>query len=462
VWERAYVGAGVALYDAMAFGGGHARGLPLHRHLTHRQVMERAPGLRQDALVGAIQYYDAQLDDARHTLALARTAAMYGAHCVNRVRVSQFLREGERVVGVRARDLETGHDLEVRARQVVNATGVWTDDTQALVGERGPFSIRASKGIHLVVPRDAVRSTTGLIMRTETSVLFVIPWGRHWVLGTTDTEYSHNKAHPAASAKDIAYVLDQVNRVLAEPLTSDQVEGVYVGLRPLVTAGPGASAASGTLTSKVSREHVVASPVPGLVVVAGGKYTTYRVMAADAVDEVARALPQRVPRSITAEVPLIGAEGYHALWNSRLRIAEESGLHVARIEHLLRRYGDDVHDLLALVRARPDLAEPLPGAEEYLRAEVMYAATHEGARHLDDVLARRTRISIEAWDRGVAAARPAAELLAPVLGWDAAQVDREVDHYERRVEAERASNLAPDDDAADRARLGAPEVAPVT
>ncbi|MGF1661226.1 MAG: glycerol-3-phosphate dehydrogenase/oxidase [Kineosporiaceae bacterium] len=456
MWERAYVGAGVALYDAMAFGGGHARGLPLHRHLSHRQVLDKAPGLRPDAMVGAIQYYDAQLDDARHTLALARTAAMYGALCANRVKVAEFLREGERVVGVRARDVETGADLEVRARQVVNATGVWTDDVQALVGERGPFSIRASKGIHLVVPRQRIRSTSGLIMRTEHSVLFVIPWGRHWVLGTTDTEYTYNKAHPAASATDIDYVLSQVNRVLADPVTRDDVEGVYVGLRPLISAGPGEAG----LTSKVSREHVVASPVPGLVVVAGGKYTTYRVMAADAVDEAARNLPQRVPGSITAEVPLVGAEGYRAMWNSRLRLAAESGLHVARIEHLLRRYGDDVHDLLALVAARPELAHPLAGAEDHLGAEIVYAATHEGARHLDDVLARRTRISIEAWDRGVAAARPAAELLAPVLGWDAAAVDREVSLYEARVEAERASNLAPDDAAADAARLGAPEVVP--
>ncbi len=457
VWERAYVGAGVALYDTMAFGGGHARGLPLHRHLSHRQVMEKAPGVRPDAMVGAIQYYDAQLDDARHTLALARTAAMYGALCANRVKVAEFLREGERVVGVRARDLETGRDLDIRARQVVNATGVWTDDVQALVGERGPFSIRASKGIHLVVPRQRIRSTTGLIMRTDTSVLFVIPWGRHWVLGTTDTEYSYNKAHPAASATDIDYVLSQVNRVLADPVTREDVEGVYVGLRPLISAGPGGG---GGHTSRVSREHVVASPVPGLVVVAGGKYTTYRVMAADAIDEAARNLPQRVPASITAEVPLIGAEGYRAMWNSRLRLAVESGLHVARVEHLLRRYGDDVHDLLSLVAARPELARPLPGAEDHLCAEVVYAASHEGARHLDDVLARRTRISIEAWDRGVAAARPAAELLAPVLGWDADAVEREVSLYEARVEAERASNLAPDDAAADAARLGAPEVVP--
>jgi glycerol-3-phosphate dehydrogenase len=456
-WERAYVGAGVALYDAMAFGGGHGRGLPLHRHLSHRQVLARVPDLRPDALVGAIQYYDAQVDDARHTMALARTAARYGARCANRVRVTQFLREADRVIGVRAHDLESGREFDIRARQVVNATGVWTDELQSLVGERGPFNIRASKGIHLVVPRERIRSTTGLIMRTETSVLFVIPWGRHWVLGTTDTDYALDKAHPAASARDIDYVLREVNRVLLRTLRREDVQGVYVGLRPLVTGGPRTAGP----VSRISREHVVASPLPGLVIVAGGKYTTYRVMAADAIDTAARSLPQQVPDSITAAVPLVGAEGYPALWNARRGLAEESGLTEDRIEHLLRRYGDDVLDVLALVRADRTLGRPLPGAADHLGAEVVYACSHEGARHLDDVLTRRTRISIEAWDRGVAAARPAAELMATVLGWDAGTVDREVEFYEARVRAERASNEEPDDVRAAAARSGAPEVTPV-
>ncbi len=453
-WERAYVGAGIALYDAMAIGGGHARGLPFHRHLTHKQVMARSPGIRRDAMIGAIQYYDAQIDDARHTMALARTAAMYGASCANRVRVITFLREGERVVGVRARDLESGEYLDVRARQVINATGVWTDDTQSLVGERGQFKVRASKGIHLVVPRDRVQSSSGIITRTANSVLFVIPWGRHWVIGTTDTDWSLDKAHPAASSRDIDYLLEQVNKILVTPLTRQDVEGVYAGLRPLLSG-------ESDQTSKLSREHVVAHPVPGLVVVAGGKYTTYRVMAADAVDEAARALPFRVPDSITDRVPLVGAEGYQALWHARLRLAAESGLHVARIEHLLRRFGDDVIDILAMVAADPELGRPLPGAEDYLRAEIAYAASHEGARHLDDALARRTRVSIESWDRGVAAAKDTAQLMAGILGWTAEQVDREVEHYLARVSAERASQEQPDDETADAIRLGAPEVVPL-
>jgi glycerol-3-phosphate dehydrogenase len=454
-WERWYVGAGVALYDVMARSSRHAAGLPLHRHLTRRAALRTAPCLRPDALVGAVRYHDAQVDDARHTLHLVRTAAAYGARVASRARVVGFLREGERVVGVRVRDAEHGEEIEVRAQQVVNATGVWTDETQAMVGERGQFKVRASKGVHLVVPRDRIASATGLILRTATSVLFVIPWGRHWIIGTTDTDWDLDKAHPAASARDIDYLLEAVNEVLARPLSREDVEGVYAGLRPLL-------AGESEPTSKLSREHVVAHPVPGLVVVAGGKYTTYRVMARDAIDEVARGLDFRVADSCTDEIPLVGAEGYRAAWNGRARTAARAGLHVARVEHLLGRYGSRIGEVLQLCAADGALAGRLPGAEDYLAAEVVYAAAFEGARHLDDVLTRRTRISIETWDRGVAAAPHAARLMAGVLGWSAQQEDNEVQHYLARVRAERASQEQPDDETADAARMGAPDVVPLS
>ncbi|TDU06125.1 glycerol-3-phosphate dehydrogenase [Streptomyces sp. 846.5] len=453
-WERPYVGSGVALYDAMSVTGGHGRGLPVHRHLTRRQALRQAPCLRKDALVGAVQYYDAQMDDARFVTTLVRTAASYGALAANRARVVGFLREGERVVGARVHDLEQGGEFEVRARQVVNATGVWTDETQALVGERGQFHVRASKGIHLVVPRDRIHSSTGLILRTEKSVLFVIPWGRHWIVGTTDTEWNLGKDHPAASSADIEYLLDHVNSVLSVPLTREDVEGVYAGLRPLL-------AGESDATSKLSREHVVQHAVPGLVVVAGGKYTTYRVMAKDAVDEVVHGLDQRVAPSCTERVPLLGAEGYQALWNGRGELARRSGLHIARIEHLLNRYGSLAEEVLDLIAEDPTLADALSGSDDYLRAEVVYAARFEGARHLDDVLARRTRISIETFDRGTAAMVETAELMASELGWDKGQVDREVEHYRKRVEAERESQQQPDDLTADAARLGAQDIVPL-
>ena len=356
------------------------------------------------------------------------------------------------MVGLKAEDLETGETFEIRAKQVVNATGVWTDDTQALAAERATFRVRASKGVHLVVPRDRIHSSIGMILRTEKSVLFVIPWGRHWILGTTDTDYDLNKAHPAATAADIDYILDHVNEVLAVPLTRADVEGVYAGLRPLL-------AGESEATSQLSREHLVASSVPGLVIIAGGKWTTYRVMAKDAIDAAAHGLDGRVPASVTQDIGLLGADGYQAAWNARGTTAARSGLHRSRIEHLLNRYGTLASEVLALIAERPELAEPLPEADDYLQAEVVYAVAVEGALHLDDVLGRRTRISIESWDRGVAAAPVAAALMADLLDWDAAQEQREVDTYLARVRAERASQEMPDDVSADRVRLEAPEFA---
>jgi len=453
-WERLYAGAGVALYDTLGLLSGRARGVPHHRHLTRRGARKLIPALRRDALVGALQYYDAQVDDARHTMFLARTAAAYGAHVASRARVVGLLRDGERVVGAEVRDLESGRVVAVRAKQVVNATGVWTDEIQGLAGERGQFHVRASKGIHLVVPRDRIRSDAGLILRTEKSVLFVIPWGRHWIIGTTDTDWDLGLAHPAASATDIDYLLGHVNAVLSPPLTQADVQSVYAGLRPLLSG-------ESESTSRLSREHAVAHTVPGLVVVAGGKYTTYRVMARDAIDAAVHGLAARVPASVTEDIPMLGAEGFAALRNAQGVLARRIGLPEAGIEHLLGRYGSLIHEVLELVAADRSLGEPLTGAPDYLRAEAVYAASHEGARHLDDVLTRRTRISIETFDRGVGACEEVAQLMAPVLGWSGEQVAREVEHYRKRVAAERKSQQMPDDAMADSARMGAPEVVPL-
>ncbi|GAA3532170.1 FAD-dependent oxidoreductase [Aeromicrobium flavum] len=458
VWERFYAGSGVALYDSMALLSGRSRGVPHHRHLTRTGARKVMPALRKDALIGALHYYDGQVDDARHTMFLSRTAAAYGAHVASRTRVIDLLREGDRVVGARVKDLESGREIDIRARQVVNATGVWTDETQAFAGERGQFKVRASKGIHLVVPRDRIRGEAGLILRTETSVLFVIPWGTHWIIGTTDTDWSLSKDHPAASAKDIDYLLERVNAVLVEPLVPEDVEGVFAGLRPLL-------AGESDATSKLSREHAVSTSSKGLVVIAGGKYTTYRVMAKDAIDaavqQMGALLDRKVPDCVTDDIPLLGADGYTALWNQRQSLADRYGLGVGRVEHLLNRFGSLATEVLDLIAERPDLAEPLTGADPYLRAEVVYGVTHEGARHLDDILARRTRISIETFHRGTECAEEAATLMAEALDWSDAQRDREVDHYLKRVDAERESQTMPDDETADAARMGAPDVVPV-
>ncbi|MFC3456114.1 glycerol-3-phosphate dehydrogenase [Amycolatopsis speibonae] len=449
VWERGYIGAGVTLYDTL----GGARALPRHRHLSKRGAGKVAPGLADDALIGAIQYYDAQVDDARHTMTIARTAAEQGASVLTRARVTSLIRDGERVVGAKVVDRESGAEIEVRAKTVVAATGVWSDDMAEAAGIPAPFTVRASKGVHLVVPREKIDLDTGLILRTEKSVLFVIPWGRHWIVGTTDTEWDLDREHPAASQADVDYVLEHLNAVLRTPITADDIEGVYAGLRPLL-------AAKATSTTKLSREHAVAHPVPGLVIVAGGKYTTYRVMAADAVDVAVEDLGRPAPSSWTERLPIVGAVGYHELWGTRHSLAQRAGLPIGRIEHLLQRYGTAIEDILESISERPELGEPIPGTEEYLKAEVVYAVSHEGALHLEDVLTRRTRISIEERDRGVTAAPVVAGLMAPLLGWDSHKQEREVTNYLARVEAERSAQAAPDDEAANASRLAAPALLP--
>jgi len=445
-WERLYVGAGLVLYDAL----GGSRALPRHRHLSRRGARALAPALKRSALVGGVRYYDAQSDDARHTLTLARTAAAYGAIVRPSTEVVGFTREGGRIVGAEVRDTETGEHAHVRVGVVVNATGVWTDDVQRLADSRGEFKVRASKGIHLVVPRDRISSETGLILRTERSVLFVIPWGDHWIIGTTDNDWVYDKAHPAASRVDIDYVLDHVNAALSVPLTRADISGVYAGLRPLL-------AGEHEETSQLSREHAISRSPRGMVSVAGGKYTTYRVMARDAVDAAVGELGRHVPPCVTDQILLVGADGYHALANQAETLADDLRLPRWRVDHLLGRYGALVDEVLAPAAQDPSWLDPIPGAGLYLMAEVRYAATHEGALHLDDVLTRRTRISIETAHRGLESMKPVAAALAGVLGWDDEQVTREIAAYDARVAAERASQEQTDDQNADAHRLVAPD-----
>ncbi len=447
LWERPYVTAGLTMYDTM----GGSRSVPRTKQLTKGGVRKIAPALKPDSHHGGLMYHDAQCDDARHTFTLVRTAASYGAKVLSSAKVVGLRHAGERVVGATVMDVETGTEVEVDASVVINCTGVWTDDIQRMAGGRGRFHVRASKGVHIVVARDRINSETGLILRTATSVLFCIPWGTHWIIGTTDTDWEWSRAHPAATSTDIDYLLEQVNEVLLTPLTRDDIQGVYAGLRPLL-------AGESEETSQLSREHAVARPQPGLVSIAGGKYTTYRVMAEDAVDAAREDLPPGVPDSVTEHIPLVGAEGYQALVNQLDTLSRRHEMPVWRITHLLDRYGSMVDEVFALLRERPDLAEPLVGAEEYLRGEIVYAARHEAALHLNDVLTRRTRVSIETPDRGVAAAEAAAALLGEELGWDEARTREEVEAYRRRVEAELESQQLTEDEKADAMRTHATDI----
>ncbi|GAB2808879.1 glycerol-3-phosphate dehydrogenase [Lentzea nigeriaca] len=412
-WERAYVGAGVLLYDSI----GGAGAVPMHRHLSRRKASEIGPSLDPSKFAGAIRYYDAQMDDARLVLTLVRTAAQHGATVLSRARVTSLVRSGGRVSG--ARVSVDGSTVEVRARRVISATGVWTDSLNSMSPGTPPFHVRMSKGVHILVDRSKIQLDGGLITRTEKSVLFVIPWGRHWIIGTTDTPYSGDPASVTATSEDVSYILDHVNAVLRSPLTVEDVVGTYAGLRPLLDGASGD-------TAKLSREHAVAQPEPGFFVIAGGKYTTYRVMAADVVNAAVSGLGRAVAPSLTARLPLCGAVGYHELWADRARVAAESGLPTSTVERLLRRYGSAISDVLALVAQDPSLSVEVAG---HLAAEIVYAVTHEGALDLEDVLARRTRIAIEHLDQGASVAGTVADLIAGPLGWSPAEREAAVRTY---------------------------------
>jgi glycerol-3-phosphate dehydrogenase len=443
VFERLYVGAGVLLYDLLSRTGRRGTALPFHRQLSRARTLALAPALRADALVGAVQYWDAQEDDARHTFMVLRTAASFGAVVATRVQVTGLVRDGARVVGVTARNNETGESFEIHAKVVVSATGAWTEKFEELAGTSRALRVQPAKGVHLVVPRSSIDLACALILPTEKSVLFVLPWGEHWLVGTTDTTWDFDVARPAASAQDVDYLLSTLNGFLAHPLSRDDVESVYVGIRPLI-------AGVGEETTKLSREHAVNRPLPGLVLISGGKYTTYRVMAQDVIDAALdhAGLPPRA--CVTATTPLVGAEGFAAFRAGREGVAGRSGLDVAQVDRLLGRYGTLTEELLQAGNDDATWLTPLKQAKGYLRAEVVYAVTHEGARHLDDVLSRRTRIAIETSDRGIGAAEEVSELMAKVLSWDELTVKREITAYREVVEAELVAESEPDDQRAEQ------------
>ncbi|MFV0425600.1 MAG: FAD-dependent oxidoreductase [Beutenbergiaceae bacterium] len=456
VWERGYVGAGISLYDALASLSSRRRATPFHRHFSRKQLAAAFPDLRDDVAVGAIQYWDAQVDDARLVITLVRTAAAHGAYAANRTQVVELTKDGDRVSGAVVVDLETGQQHTIKARSVINATGVWTEDTEALAGTDAGLKVLASKGIHIVVPRARIRGHKGLILQTEKSVLFVIPWSRYWIIGTTDTPYTQDLVDPVATAADIEYVLSKANDVLSDPLTRDDIIGAYAGLRPLLQPGT----KEGTSSAKVSREHTTASPAPGLVVIAGGKLTTYRVMAADAVDFALGDDAEHAP-SITDRVPLAGAVGFPGARRKAREWAQRFGWDKERMDHLLHRYGGQVADLVGMVTEQPHLAKPLAHAPDYLRVEIAFAATHEQVLHLEDVLLRRTRLDYEIADGGLAALDEIADIVATHLGWDDQRVKAEKQSCIERRSALAAAALTDTDAEGQQARAQAPPISPL-
>ncbi|AXH94913.1 glycerol-3-phosphate dehydrogenase/oxidase [Ornithinimicrobium avium] len=448
VWQRAYYGAGVTLYDLLANLMPGRRALPIHQHRGRSGLLREFPQLRADQAVGAVKYWDATVDDARLVSTLVRTAHAYGAHAASRTRAVDLLKDDSgRVVGAKLLDEETGRTFEARARHVISCTGVWTEEVTDLAETDGGLRVLASKGIHLVVPRDRIAGESGLFLQTERSVLFFVPWSRYWIIGTTDTPWHLDRGHPVATATDIDYVLEHANEVLTTHLTREDVVGWYAGLRPLLQ--PGTKAAGDS--ASISREHTVASPVAGLTVVGGGKLTTYRVMARDAVDFALGGRAGELP-SITEQIPLLGAVGEAAMRRRMPALRERFGWDGQQTDHLLHRYGSLVEQLLELIEEDPSLARPLEHAAAYLRVEVAYACISEGVLHLEDVMMRRTRLYYEQPRKGLATVPEIAEIAVQWLGWDEEREAAEVRAYERRVLADEAAALEPDDESAVAAR----------
>ena len=384
---------------------GGARIGKLHQRLSADEAYDHFPTLRRERLVSGFLYYDAQTDDARLTMTVARTAADHGAAVVNHCGVESLLKDGDQVTGARVR---AGNErIDVRARVVVNAAGVWSDEIRALDEGKDPDSIRPAKGVHITVPWSKVRNDIAAVLPvpSDKRSVFVVPMGDRTYIGTTDTDYDGPLEDPECTADDVRYLLDGVNASLAEPLTEDDVLATWAGLRPLVKA------ASSGRTADLSRRHRVNRSTGGLVSVTGGKLTTYRRMAVDTVDEVMEALGRR-GRSVTRRLELHGADGYHDL------TAERLGLTPSVTEHLANRHGSDTRILAAMIAADPSLGEPLVAGLPYLRAEAVHAVRAELACTLDDVLSRRIPARWLDARAAAGAAHATAELLAPELGRD--------------------------------------------
>jgi len=423
---RAFYGAGIGAYDAL----GAAHGGGLSRHLSTKATLEIAPPLRTTGLRGSIVYHDGMEDDARFVVAVARTAASLGGLPVTRVRVDGLITEGGRATGIVAHDLVDGTEMRLRARHVVDATGAWAARPD---GPFGGARMVPSLGSHILVPRDRIPVRHGLTLRAHGRTAFLVPWPDSWIIGTTDSPYAGSPEHPAASADEVSRILDVVNDTLAVDLTVDDIVGTYAGLRPLV------GAASGGGTVKVSREHRVTVESTGLVRIGGGKYTTYRIMARDAVDAALGPGEAKRRPSATADLPLLGAASRSLLGSLARRLAHDPGLTDAQATRLVARHGTEALGVVDLGRSL-DLLGPLVADRPFLEAEVAWAARREMALSIDDVLSRRLRLSMELRDRGEAVAPRVAELLGAELGWDA---DRQASEVERYLEGARAEYGVP-------------------
>ena len=417
------LGSAMWMYDLT---GGWRIG-KFHRRLKKDAAFAHLPTMPKERLASAYLYFDATVDDARLCLTVARTAALNGAVVVNRCRVVELTKTdaGQASGAVIESD---GRLITVRAKVIVNAAGVWSDEVRTIDEGADPDSIRPAKGVHITVPWDKVRNDIAVVIPVpkDKRSLFVVPWGRrpdgtfeHTYVGTTDTDYDGSLDDPQCSKDDIDYVLKALNASITTGVTEADITGVWAGLRPLVK-----SASSGR-TADLSRRHKVNHSASNVITVTGGKLTTYREMAEDTVDAVCKVLGSPL-KSTTKKLPLAGADGYRQLGD---RAAS----------HLADRYGSDAVDVVALGTTDPRLNEPLVPGLPYTKAEAVHAARAEMAVTLDDVLSRRTRARLFDRPATVAAAADVARLIAPDMGWDDAEVERQVAEFRKSCASEQAA-----------------------
>ncbi len=415
LWKLA---AGLWLYDALA----GLRSVKRHRMLGRRALGVAEPALRTEGLKGAGEYWDCWTDDARLVLETLLSAETEGTVALSYARLTGFVKEHDRLVGAHVTDRVTGREVTIRARAIANATGPWVDAVSALDDPQATPHLRPTKGVHIVVPRARVGNRAALALHTvqDDRVMFVIPWQDHALVGTTDTDHEGGPEAPLTiEPADVAYLLENVNHYFpqAQLLPADVVSA-FVGLRPLVAPPPSAHESP----SDVSREEEVFTSSSGLITIAGGKLTTYRVVAAKVVDQVASALLRTadgrpIGGSRTADRPLAGGTVPPEVLAAQAISRDGHGLGSAVVGHLAGRYGGRLGELLRLVGRDRRLGEPLLPALPDPRAEVVEAVEQEHAVTLEDVLRRRTQVALFDETAGGRVAEQVAELMAGPLGW---------------------------------------------
>ncbi len=426
---------GLWLYDLMA--GRRTAGR--HHHLSRKNVLKLAPALVTKGLKDGYVYYDGQTNDARLTMALIRTAAQYGATITNYTEVTSFIIEQGKICGAHIHDTLGDQELTVRARHIVNATGVFSEQVEALTGTEPQVRIEPSKGVHLVLSREDLELGDYAIVLPETEdkrILFIVPWGSRAIFGTTDTG-SGDLDHPTATPEDIAYLLKYLNRYLSVRLTEADIISTYAGYRPLVS-----SRTSKHSTAKLSRTHAVLESPSGLVTIVGGKLTTYRRMAQDTVDVLNRRDGTR-PLHPTQSLPLQGSAAWPTVKRDIASKGAALGLSPQTIEHLGKSHGSNAVEVLDLVASDASLAALLIDDLPYIRAEVVYACRQEMAMTPYDVLGRRTSITLEDRRRGLGVLDEVAAIMAKEYSWSAEQQQSMVDAYRSAIEEQIAAEKAP-------------------